>query len=140
MPPSNYRILYIDDDADTRELVSLLLEWANFEVVVAENSENALALARIIPFDLYIIDNWMPGESGIDLCKKLRAFDSSTPVLFYSGAVYDRDKREAFAAGAQGYLSKPVENDQLIAEVSRLIAAGRISIAENPILTSHAAI
>jgi DNA-binding response OmpR family regulator len=64
----------------------------------------------------------MPGGSGIDLCKKLREVDSTTPILFYSGAVYDSDKQEAFASGAQGYLTKPVQNDQLVREVFNLIS------------------
>jgi len=72
-----------------------------------------------------MIDNWIPGGSGIDLCKKLRKFDSSTPILFYSGAVYDKDKQEAFASGAQAYLSKPVDNDELVQEVFRLISEAR---------------
>jgi DNA-binding response OmpR family regulator len=72
-----------------------------------------------------MIDNWMPGGSGVDLCKKLREFDAHTPILFYSGAAYDKDKQEAFSSGAQGYLTKPVDNDELIKEVVRLIAEAR---------------
>lgn len=125
MPPSNRRILYIEDNADTRELVSFVLSQANYEVVIAENSDKALTLARTMLFDLYMIDNWMPGGSGIDLCERFREFDSSTPILFYSGAAYDQDKSAAFAAGAQGYLTKPVENDKLISEVSKLISEAR---------------
>jgi DNA-binding response OmpR family regulator len=125
MPPSKRRILFVEDDADTRELVSFVLRQANYEVVIAENNDKALPLARTMHFDLYMIDNWMPGGSGIDLCERLREFDSSTPILFYSGAAYDQDKRAAFAAGAQGYLTKPVENDRLISEISKLISEVR---------------
>jgi DNA-binding response OmpR family regulator len=118
-------ILFADDDADTRELVSYVLAKSHFSVMVAENSDSALVLARTNQFDLYMLDNWMPGGSGIELCRKLRDFDSYTPVLFYSGAVHDTEKQEAFSCGAQGYLIKPVDNDELIEEVSRLIAAAR---------------
>jgi len=119
------QILYAEDDADTRDLVSYLLTSSNYRVMVAENEDNALRLAQTNQFDLYMIDNWMPGGSGIELCKKLREFDSQTPILFYSGAVYDRDKQEAFSSGAQGYLTKPVANEELIKEVFRLIAEAR---------------
>jgi CheY-like chemotaxis protein len=125
MPPSKRRILYVEDDADTRELVSFVLRQENYDVVLAENNDNALLLARTMHFDLYMIDNWMPGGSGIDLCERLREFDPSTPILFYSGAAYDQDKRAAFAAGAQGYVTKPVENDRLISEVSKLVSEVR---------------
>jgi DNA-binding response OmpR family regulator len=72
-----------------------------------------------------VYESYAPGCSGIDLCKKLREFDPSTPILFYSGAAYESDKQQAFAAGAQGYLVKPVDNDELIEQVSRLISAAR---------------
>ena len=119
------KILYTEDDADTRELVSFVLTRSNCKVTLADNDDEALLLARTNHFDLYMIDNWMPGCSGIDLCKKLREFDSSTPILFYSGAAYDKDKEEAFASGAQAYLTKPVGNDELVEAVFRLISAGK---------------
>src|SRR6266487_2418677 len=119
------QILYTEDDADTRELVSFVLTNSNCKVTLADSRDKALTLARTNRFDLYMIDNWIPGGSGIDLCKKLREFDSRTPILFYSGAGYDRDKQEAFASGAQGYLTKPVDNDELVEEVFRLISEAR---------------
>jgi DNA-binding response OmpR family regulator len=68
----------------------------------------------------------MPGLSGTDLCEALRKFDETTPILFYSGAAYEKDKEAARLAGAQGYLVKPADFDQLIAEVARLIAESKI--------------
>jgi DNA-binding response OmpR family regulator len=118
-------ILYVEDDEDTRELVTYLLGRSNYKVFPAENYDDALRLARANQFDLYLIDNWISGGSGIDLCKKLREFNPSTPILFYSGAAYELDKQQAFAAGAQGYLVKPVDNDELIAEVSRIISVAK---------------
>lgn len=126
------QVLYTEDDADTRELVSYVLARNSYQVMLAENNDIALLLARSNQFDLYMIDNWMPGGSGIDLCKKLREFDLRTPILFYSGAAYDRDKQEAFASGAQGYLTKPVDNDELIKEVFRLIAEARNGMRNGP--------
>ena len=125
MKPSIGSVLYIEDDKDTRELVTLLLEQSGYELVAAEDYDEALRLARTNRFDLYLIDNRMSGGSGIDLCKKLREFNPFTPVLFYSGAAYETDKQQAFVAGAQAYLVKPAEPEELIAEVSRLISAER---------------
>lgn len=119
--PLHPRVLFIEDDADTRELVSFVLTRENFEVVLATDSEEALLAAGAMSFALYLIDNWLPGESGVDLCKRLREFDRRTPILFYSGAAYEHDKRAAFAAGAQGYLTKPSELGELVQEVSQLI-------------------
>jgi len=127
MNQPNARILYAEDDADTRELVTLVLEMQNCQVVATESYDEALRLARAEHFDLYLIDNWMPHISGVRLCEQLREFDQHTPVLFYSGAAYEADKERALASGAQGYLVKPAAGDQLIAEVFRLIAGSRQS-------------
>ena len=75
MKPSIGSVLYIEDDKDTRELVTLLLEQSGYELVAAEDYDEALRLARTNRFDLYLIDNRMSGGSGIDLCKKLREFN-----------------------------------------------------------------
>ena len=118
-------VLYVEDDDDTRELVTYVLAEINYRVIGAANGDDALMLARTNDFDLYVIDNWMSGGSGIDLCKKLREFDTRTPILFYSGAAFEIDKQQAFAAGAQGYLIKPAGPDDLIAEVNRIVSATR---------------
>jgi len=118
-------VLFVEDDADTRELMAIILKSEDYQVVLAANYEEALLLARVMRFDLFIMDNWMPGGSGIELCKKLREFDVTTPIIFYSGAAYECDKREAFASGAQAYLTKPTDTDTLIETVAHLIAEAR---------------
>ena len=125
MKASVGHILYIENDQDIRALVTCVLAQSNYKVIPVENYDDALLLARANHFDLYLLDNWITGGSGIDLCKKLREFNHWTPILFYSGAAYERDKQQAFAAGAQGYLVKPAENDELIEEVSRIISAAK---------------
>jgi DNA-binding response OmpR family regulator len=119
-------ILYLEDDADTHELVTCVLTQADYNVVAAKNFYDALLLARKRRFDLFLIDNWIDGGSGIDLCKKLRRIDPATPILFYSGAAFEYDREEALAAGADGYLIKPALNEALIEEVSRLIQPGSL--------------
>ena len=127
MQSQDARILYAEDDADTRELVTLVLERQNCQVIATESHDEVLRLARAEHFDLYLIDNWMPTISGVRLCEQLREFDQHTPVLFYSGAAYERDRERALSSGAQGYLVKPVDGDDLIAEVLRLISDSRQS-------------
>src|SRR6266545_4605524 len=119
------QILYTEDHADTRELVSFVLTACNCKVTLADTDGKALLLARANQFDLYLIDNWIAGGSGIELCKRLREFDPSTPILFYSGAAYESDKQQAFESGAQGYLTKPVDNDDLVEAVFHLISEAK---------------
>jgi CheY-like chemotaxis protein len=123
LPP--VRILCTEDDADTRELLTFVLNRNNCEVITTETPALAIELARAGRFDLYLLDNWIPGMSGADLCSELRSFDTETPILFYSGAGYEKDKTAAYASGAQGYLVKPVDNDELVAEVFRLVSESR---------------
>ncbi|HEU4932437.1 MAG TPA: response regulator [Pyrinomonadaceae bacterium] len=121
------RILCTEDDVDTRELIDFVLTQYGYEVVCSANNVQALALAKTQNFDLYLVDNWMPGLSGPELTEKFRQFDLKTPVLFYSGAAYETDREAARASGAQGYLVKPADGDQLITEVTRLIAESKIT-------------
>ncbi|MFN2512945.1 MAG: response regulator, partial [Pyrinomonadaceae bacterium] len=114
------RILCTEDDADTRELIAYELTRAGYEVICTDNASKALELIKRERFDLCLMDSWMPGVSGDDLCKQIREFDSKIPILFYTGAAFDADKARAYASGAQGYLVKPSTEDELLDEVIRL--------------------
>jgi two-component system phosphate regulon response regulator PhoB len=127
LPAPKFRVLCTEDDADTRDLIVVILNGHNCEVLTSASSLESLHLAQTQSFDLYLLDNWLPGSSGTELCQELRKFDSQTPILFYSGAAYDDDKRLARECGAQGYLTKPADGDQLVAEVLRLITASKLS-------------
>lgn len=87
-------ILYIEDHEDTRELVSLVLADANYRVTTTSTSKDALRLAREQHFDLYILDSWLPDGTGVELCKRLREFDRTTPVMFLSAAAYETINRQ----------------------------------------------
>jgi DNA-binding response OmpR family regulator len=116
-----HRILYIEDHEDTRELVTLVLRQKDFDVVSDRTIESGIRLAVEHDFDLYLLDSWLPDGSGLDLCKKIREFDSVTPILFYSAAAYETDKDQAMKCGAQGYLIKPCQTSELCDMVSTLI-------------------
>ena len=115
------RILCTEDHADTRELLLYVLGTEGYDVTCASDPDQTIFLARTQHFDLFIVDNWLPGTSGVDLTRNLRKFDRKTPVLFYSAAASLADREKARLAGAQGYLVKPVSIEVLIKEVARLI-------------------
>jgi len=125
MSNSRLRILYTEDHADTREFVAFVLSQNNCEVVTADSYDHALLLARKDSFDLYILDNWLPDKSGIDLCVSLREIDPETPILFYSGAAFETDKTDALSCGAQAYITKPADYDELVAAVLSLTRASQ---------------
>jgi CheY-like chemotaxis protein len=112
-------ILFVEDHLDTQEIVSMFLQIEGYQVTCARTAAEALKLAGARTFDLYLLDSRLPDESGIALCGQLRESDPHTPIIFYSANAYETDKRQALAAGAQGYLTKPcslTELEDLIAE------------------------
>ena len=127
VPSTKGRILCTEDDADSRDLLVYILQAADYQVTVTGDSADALSLARREQFDLILVDSWMPGLSGQELTTEIRKFNSSTPILFYSGAAREIDKQEAHDAGAQGYLIKPLGISELVDEVAKLIAEARIA-------------
>ena len=116
------RILYVEDDPDSRELVVMLLKSEGYDVTVVEQPADVIPLARNERFDLFLLDNWMPELSGVELSRTLREFNQTTPILFYSAAAYKADIQEAHDSGASGYLTKPSGVRELTQEIARLIA------------------
>lgn len=121
MTPHARRVLCVDDDADTCSMLCSLLGLIDCEVSTAVTAAEALGLIARGRFDLYLLDNWMPGGSGVELCREIRRSDGSTPVVFYSGAGLESEREEALAAGAQAYLVKPGDAAALIETVRRLL-------------------
>ena len=112
------RILFVEDHEDNWEIVELTL--AEYTLIYARDFYEGLRLARLGYFDLYILDNWLPDRPGVELCRIIRRFDPNTPILFYSACAFKRDLQDAFSAGAQAYLIKPVSFDELTHAVARL--------------------
>ena len=119
------RVLFIEDHEDTRELVTLLLNQKSYEVVTGATIESGIALAVAEKFDLYLLDSWLPDGSGLDLCQRIREFDQTTPILFYSAAAYAADHEMALRSGAQAYLTKPSQPSELCRMVTELIEESR---------------
>ncbi|MCM3904287.1 MAG: response regulator [Pyrinomonadaceae bacterium] len=121
MSRAKCRILCVDDHEDTSEMLKLLLAQEDYEVVTAVTIEDALKLAKSEEFDLYVLDKRLPDGSGIELCEKLAAVTPDVPCMFYTGDAYEVHKREAIAAGADGYVAKP-DIEGLIEGVRKLLA------------------
>lgn len=103
------RILFVDDNEDTCELVSFMLKQAEkgYSVTTATTAPKAENFINTEKFDLYILDYRLPEISGVELCRQIRKCDSNTPILFFSAAASYLDSEEAYKAGATDYLVKP---------------------------------
>jgi CheY-like chemotaxis protein len=115
------RILCIDDHKDSAEMLSTLLSQEDYEVVVASSMREALELIRATEFDLYVLDRRLPDGTGIELCRLLNKETPGVACIFYSGDVYELHREQAFAAGADAYVSKP-DIEGLITEVTKLLS------------------
>jgi two-component system OmpR family response regulator len=115
------RILCVDDHEDTPEMLRLLLSESDYEVHPAYSVEEALQLARIHEFDLYVLDKRLPDGTGMELCAKLGELSPGVPCIFYSGDAYEIHRQEAMAAGADAYVSKP-DVEALVETVHRMLS------------------
>lgn len=113
------RILCVEDDQDNCEMLKAFLGEAGYEVKTAGNPGDSLIMVRAGGYDLIILDSLYPEETGAELCRRIRAFDERTPIIFYSGLGQESDINEALDAGAQAYVIKPYVDDLLV-EVKRL--------------------
>jgi two-component system, chemotaxis family, chemotaxis protein CheY len=114
-------ILAVDDSAAMREILAAALRAAGYEVTVAADGDEGLASALARPFDLVLTDQYMPGRSGLDLIAALRlqpAYET-TPIFVLTTEDGDAFKDSARAAGATGWIEKPLDLDML----TELIAA-----------------
>jgi DNA-binding response OmpR family regulator len=121
------RILCTEDDPDTRDMLVCILRAEGYEVVCPDDAIEALEMTKSGSFDLLLLDSRTPGLDGHSLTSEVRKFDQKTPILFYSGAALDEDLEKARDAGAQGYLTKPTDINELTDEITRLIAQAKES-------------
>jgi DNA-binding response OmpR family regulator len=113
------KILYVEDDVDLcRTFVAFLRDY---EVIAAHTYAEGIAQALGSKFDMYIIDRGLPDGSGIDLCKQIRIFDTTTPVIFCSGGTITNEIKEAYEAGAEAYFVKPVSLIEVERAIEQLI-------------------
>jgi len=101
------KVLCVDNDEDSREMLSTLLGLSRIEAKAIGTASEALSLIQVERFDLYTLDAWLPKVDGFELCRRMRDFDPHTPILFFSGAPDEADEKKGFEAGANAYLIKP---------------------------------
>jgi two-component system, OmpR family, response regulator len=112
-------ILIIEDDADIREGVRILLESEKYKVMEAENGRAGLDLLND-DVDLVILDVMMPGMSGLRTCEEIRK-TSTVPVLFLTAKAQESDKLIGLMAGGDDYLPKPFSYAELLGRVKALV-------------------
>lgn len=118
------RILVAEDDLEIGELIRLILEFGGSEVTSARNGTDALKLANRGNFDAVLLDVRMPGLSGLEVCRRLRAGENfqDIPIIFISARGQESEIHAGLNAGADAYVVKPFDPDDLSAMVYGLLA------------------
>jgi two-component system phosphate regulon response regulator PhoB len=116
-------VLLVEDDPDIRHLVSYKLTRSGLDVVEAADGRTALDLARRDPPDLIILDVRMPGMSGLEVCRELRAGPRTArlPIIMLTASAHPQDREQAFAAGATDYVVKPFSPRALLEHVEAVL-------------------
>jgi len=115
-PERQVKILVVDDEEKIRRALKSILSSRKYEVILAEDGEQAIDLAIDHTPDLIILDISLPGLDGIEVCKELRSWYTG-PILILSVHLSDRDKVTALDSGADDYLTKPFSAAELLARV-----------------------
>lgn len=117
------RVLYVDDDEDSRAMLRMLLGIELIEAETVGTAAQALSLVQAERFDLYLMDVRLPEIDGFELCRRLRAIDRHTPILFFSGAAFEADRKRGIEAGANAYVIKP-DLDGLLGNIKQFVSPG----------------
>lgn len=114
------RALVVEDDPELCELLERLLDEAGYRVRVARDGQAGLHAALTVGFDVLVVDRGLPGIDGVDLIRRLRKRGVATPVLVLSAYGSLADRVSGLDAGAEDYLVKPFEVDELLARLRAL--------------------
>lgn len=119
------KLLLVDDEWNMRNLLKIYL-MKDFEIMEATDGEEAVALIKKSSFDLIILDVMMPGMDGWEVCKEVREF-KTTPILMLTARNDTKDKVHGLEIGADDYLIKPFEPEELLARVKALLRRSELS-------------
>jgi two-component system response regulator MprA len=118
------RVLIIDDDPELRVFLRTELELDGYSCSEAATGQQALTLARQESWDLLLLDWSLPDFSGVEVCRRLRRTDNSTPVLMLTARDDVKERVEALDAGADDYLTKPFSLEELLARMRARLRRG----------------
>lgn len=132
-----FRILVVDDDKNTRRLMQAVLESEGYQVFTAENGEDALAAMEREYIDLVVLDIMMPKMDGYEFTKTLRETNNNLPILMVSAKQLSADKKKGFLVGTDDYITKPVDEEEMLLRIKALLRRARI-VSERKIIVGDA--
>jgi DNA-binding response OmpR family regulator len=123
--PARPKVIIVDDDRDTREMLTLALDLEGFDVAQAANGLRLISAMHVDRPDVILLDVMMSWIDGFELCRAIKKNPSFTeiPVIFISARKTVDDERSGLEAGAIEYFTKPLDMDRLIARMREILAA-----------------
>jgi DNA-binding response OmpR family regulator len=137
MDSSRKRVLVVEDDVKTADIVKVYLEKDGYAVLTAPDGPQGLAAARSSSPDLIVLDLLLPGLSGLDICRTIRR-ERTTPIIILTALSTEPDKLAGLDLGADDYISKPFSPRELVARVRAVLRrTTQEKVAENPCTLSY---
>ena len=121
-----FQILVAEDDKNTRRLMEAVLKEHGYHPILARDGLEALKLLDTHHVDLVILDIMMPGMDGYELTRQLRATDYTLPILMVTAKQLPEDKRKGFIVGTDDYMTKPVDEEEMILRIRALLRRAQI--------------
>ncbi len=122
-----FKILIVDDNANTRKYLSAVMASEHFDVVTAVNGADALRVMEHEKVDLAIVDVMMPEIDGYELVRMLREVGNDLPVLMVSAKQLPADRKQGFKSGADDYITKPVDAEEMVLRIRALLRRSQIA-------------
>ncbi|MBP8790413.1 MAG: response regulator transcription factor [Breznakibacter sp.] len=124
------RLLLVEDDSSMGFLLVDFLENCGFDISLAVDGQKGLDLFRSVNFDLCILDVMLPGIDGFALASAIRRIDPAIPFIFLSARSMKPDKMKGFALGADDYVTKPFDEEELLCRIQAILNRTQISVVE----------
>jgi two-component system alkaline phosphatase synthesis response regulator PhoP len=115
------RVLLVEDEENLRSTIALNLELEGYDVQCAVNGKEALAMFRANRFDIVVLDIMLPEINGLDVCREIRKENRNVFILFLSSRSMGSERIEGLKAGADDYLSKPFNLEELLLRIEILL-------------------
>jgi DNA-binding response OmpR family regulator len=121
-----FRILVVEDDANTRKLICTVLKREGYNAYTATDGIDALSIIESQYFDLIILDLMMPRMDGYQLCKELRDVGDNIPILMITAQQEIKDKHRGFLVGTDDYMTKPFDDQEMLLRIKALLRRAQI--------------
>ncbi|WP_118135686.1 response regulator transcription factor CtrA [Oceanicella sp. SM1341] len=115
------RVLLVEDDPTTSRSIEMMLSKANLNVYTTDLGEEGIDLARLYDYDLILLDLNLPDMTGYEVLRQLRVSKIATPILILSGLDDTENKIRGFGVGADDYMTKPFNSDELVARIHAIV-------------------